>query len=200
MRTQTLSHIIAADLGELVDFTAVTVIESERGTRTPIHQIRHLDRWQGASCSERLIPELIRLIAALTTLAGKPVIVIDRTGVGVPMVNQIREAKLGARVIAISIHGGETTKGAGDFFSVPKKDLVGSVSVPLQTGRLKIAPDLPYVDVLKTELGNFRSKINPATAHESFSAWREAEHDDMVLSAAVGLWWAERPRKVARVW
>jgi hypothetical protein len=38
---------------------------------------------------------------------------------------------------------------------------------------------------------NFKVKIDPETAHESYSAWREAEHDDLVLAVALATWWAE---------
>jgi len=39
---------------------------------------------------------------------------------------------------------------------------------------------------------NFRAKIDPATAHDSYSAWREQDHDDLVLSVALACWWGER--------
>jgi len=38
---------------------------------------------------------------------------------------------------------------------------------------------------------NFKVKIDPQTAHDSYSAWREADHDDLVLSVALAAWFAE---------
>jgi soluble P-type ATPase len=35
------------------------------------------------------------------------------------------------------------------------------------------------------ELQNFRVKINIATGHDSYEAWRENEHDDIVLAVAL---------------
>jgi hypothetical protein len=29
-------------------------------------------------------------------------------------------------------------------------------------------------------------------AHETFGAWREGQHDDLLLAAALAGWWAER--------
>ena len=39
---------------------------------------------------------------------------------------------------------------------------------------------------------NFRQKIDPATAHDSYSAWRERDHDDLVLALALACWLGER--------
>jgi hypothetical protein len=37
----------------------------------------------------------------------------------------------------------------------------------------------------------FRVKIDPLTAHDSYGAWREGAHDDLVLAVAVAAWYAE---------
>ena len=47
-------------------------------------------------------------------------------------------------------------------------------------------------DVLVKELLNFRVKINISTAHDSYEAWREGDHDDLVLSVALSCWAGER--------
>ena len=56
--------------------------------------------------------------------------------------------------------------------------------------QLMAAQPLP---ILTGELKNFRVKLSVETAHDSYSAWREHEHDDMVLATALACWWAERP-------
>ena len=65
----------------------------------------------------------------------------------------------------------------------------------LDSGRLHIPTLLGHGATLKAELANFRVKINLRTAHDSYEAgpsWREGEHDDLVLSLAMALWFAER--------
>ncbi len=47
-------------------------------------------------------------------------------------------------------------------------------------------------DTLVKELLNFRVKINISTAHDSYEAWREGDHDDLVLSVALACWAGER--------
>ena len=36
-------------------------------------------------------------------------------------------------------------------------------------------------------------KIDPLTAHDSYGAWREGAHDELVLAVAVACWYGERP-------
>jgi hypothetical protein len=74
---------------------------------------------------------------------------------------------------------------------VPKRDLVAAVQTLLQNGRLRIAAGLPLADVLRKELLNFRVKVDPRTAHDSYSHWREGDHDDLVLATACACWYRE---------
>ena len=37
-------------------------------------------------------------------------------------------------------------------------------------------------------------KINVATGHDSYEAWREGDHDDLVLSLALAVWYGQRPQ------
>jgi hypothetical protein len=45
---------------------------------------------------------------------------------------------------------------------------------------------------LVQELLTFRVRIDSATGRDSYAAWRESAHDDLVLALAVAVWWAER--------
>jgi hypothetical protein len=75
---------------------------------------------------------------------------------------------------------------------VPKRDLVSAPLVLMQNGQLKIAEGLSLRETLVKELLNFRVKINISTAHDSYEAWREGDHDDLVLSVALACWAGER--------
>ena len=48
---------------------------------------------------------------------------------------------------------------------------------------------------LREELLNFRRKQNTVTAHISYEHWRESDHDDLVLAAALACWKAIYKRK-----
>ena len=49
-----------------------------------------------------------------------------------------------------------------------------------------------FAATLVQELLNFRVTIDPRTAHDSYAAWREGMHDDLVLAVAMACWWGER--------
>jgi hypothetical protein len=74
---------------------------------------------------------------------------------------------------------------------VPKRDLVSSLQVALQSGALAIADALPLAATLRQELAGFRVKISLTTGHDSYGAgedWRPAPHDDLVLAVALACW------------
>lgn len=103
--------------------------------------------------------------------------------------------------MAVSIHGGDRVSQEGRDYRVPKRDLVGVVAVLLQQQRLRIAERLPQTPLLTQELLHFKVRIDPTTAHDSYSAWREADHDDLVLALALAVWWGEYwGKRRAGVW
>jgi hypothetical protein len=77
---------------------------------------------------------------------------------------------------------------------VSKKDLVGAVQSVLQGERLKATRNLRDLAVLLRELSTFTAKITSA-GNESLEAWRERDHDDMVLAVALALWFGELPTR-----
>ena len=100
---------------------------------------------------------------------------------------------IAAPIAAITITGGDQVTRDGRDTRVPKRDLVGVVQALLQTGRLKIAPDLPLTATLTAELMNFRATIS-AAGHDSYGAgqdWRDGNHDDLVLALALAVWDAQ---------
>lgn len=76
---------------------------------------------------------------------------------------------------------------------VPKRDVASTIAVLLQTGRLRIARGLKESETLLRELLNFRAKIS-LSGHDSYEAWREQEHDDLVLAVGLAAWLFEKGR------
>jgi hypothetical protein len=76
--------------------------------------------------------------------------------------------------------------------------LASVLQVLFQSGRLKISREIPEYQTLVEELLNFRVKIT-ANAHDTYEAWREGQHDDLVLALAMACWYAERSTRQARV-
>lgn len=179
--------IIGLDLGQAKDYTALAIIEKLEGEKGAIYHVRRLERTRGTPYLE----VVARVKAILEKLSGA-VLVVDQTGVGAPVVDMFVQS--GLKPEGIYIHGGDKSTHEATYegatWRVPKRDLVGVLQVLLQNQRLKIAPG-PLSDILASEMLNFKVKIDPLTAHDSYSAWREADHDDLVLSVALAVWWAE---------
>jgi hypothetical protein len=59
--------------------------------------------------------------------------------------------------------------------------------VLLQREEIDICGHLPESETLVKELGNIRIKISLG-GHDTYGAWREGQHDDLVLAAALACW------------
>jgi hypothetical protein len=92
----------------------------------------------------------------------------------------------------VMITGGLTENKNGRVWHVPKRNLVGVTQTALQTGRVKVPSGLPVTATLTEELRNFQMKVSLGTGHDSYGAWREGTHDDLVLALACALWVGER--------
>jgi hypothetical protein len=106
------------------------------------------------------------------------------------VVDVIRRARPRATIRPITITAGHEVVPDGAGWHVPKKELVSALQVLLQSRRLQVARLLPMASVLVKELEAFRVKIT-ASANETFEAWRERDHDDMVLAVALAAWVGE---------
>jgi len=183
---------VGLDLGQAQDYTAISILE-QRWSDQPRgynYDLRYLDRFRGVP-----YPEVVKKVAILVRspkIMGSepPVLVVDKTGVGAPIVDMFRQG--GVRPVEITISGGNSPSVVPRGFAVPKRDLVFALLKAFQTGQFKIAAGLPLGDTLMHELLNFNVKINLVTSHDSYGAWREGIHDDMVMSVAMAVWYAER--------
>ena len=120
-------------------------------------------------------------------------LVIDATGVGRPVGDMFNAA--GLHQIAVTIVGGDTNSYVDGMYRVPKRELVSVLQVLLQGARLKFAAELPDVPTLIRELLAFQVKITTA-ANDTYGAWRDGAHDDLVLAVALATWYAERVKPI----
>jgi len=197
---------IGLDLGQLQDYSALTVTGevhqwhggAERpGSTFAEYQLRHVERFPlGTSYQD--IARRVKALQDTEELKGARLhTVVDTTGVGLPVFEMLKTERVRG-LVGVTITGGESITAAGSIYRVPKRALVSTLQVLLQNGALRFAANMPLADVLRKELQAFRARINIATGNESFEAWRERDHDDLVLSLAVALWHAHRPRSSHR--
>jgi hypothetical protein len=101
-----------------------------------------------------------------------------------------RGSRIKARLRPILITSGHSVTQEGGSFHVPKKELASVLQVLLQSRRIKVASALAEAATLVREPENFKVKITLA-ANETYEAWREGMHDDLVLAVAVAAWLGE---------
>jgi len=183
---------VGLDLGQAQDYTALSVIEQRwnKTARRYEYDLRYLDRARGEP-----YPSVVKKVSVMMnskSIVGiePPRLILDKTGVGAPVADMFRVGPISP--VEITITGGISPSAVPRGFHVPKRDLVFSLIGVFQSGRFRIADSLPLGKELIDELLNFKVKIDPKTAHDSYESWRESIHDDMVLSAAMSTWYAER--------
>ena len=169
----------------------------------PEYRVRHLER---PPLGTSYVDVVGRILELLTSLEDEElVLAVDTTGVGRPVADMLKrhlnkwlEGDRRREITTgwITITGGDSvTKAEGGGLRVPKRDLASAPLVLMQNGQLKIAAEMPLAETLRKELLNFKVKINISTAHDSYEAWREGDHDDLVLSVALACWAGERYMK-----
>lgn len=220
--TEGLIRYVGVDLGQQRDYTAISVTERvlvpmgkfhrepyydgfTQRTRwrseqegAPEYHVRHLERPALGTPYTEVVERIAELVKEL---GGRPILAVDATGVGRPIMDMLHKTLVeeleGTDIYVdrctVTITGGDSaTKNPDGGVRVPKRDLISSTLVLLQNGQLKIADALPLKDTLVKELLNVRVKINISTFHDSYEAWREGDHDDLVLSVALACWAGER--------
>jgi hypothetical protein len=162
------------------------------------HDVPRLVRWPLGTSYPAIVEEVVRFAAGTRQrLPGAAIaLAIDATGVGRPVVDLFaldqRLRRLRVVLIAITITGGTATTfgvrddGAHDWH-VPKRELIGASQMLLQTRRLHVAAGLGEAENLTRELRNFKMKIT-VSANMQMEAWREGQHDDLVLAGALASW------------
>ncbi len=177
------------DLGQASDPSALVIVEKLNNADASDYHVRHLERFKLGTPYPRIVEDVAALMAK-HPLRQYGSLVIDATGVGRPVVDMFSAANVGYTAVVIT--GGDTeSRDENYFWRVPKRNLVSTVQVLLQTDRLKFADSLPELPTLMSELQNFHVKITDK-AHDTYGAWRDGAHDDLVLALALALWEGER--------
>ena len=201
---------VGCDLGQQVDFTAIAAIERRviwkrnhfksvrklQPTR-PQYHLRHLERLERGLAYGAQAQRVAVLMHSAVELADAR-LVVDATGVGLPVLERMREEHLPDAIGAQIVGGyGEAVR-HGRNFHVPKSLLVSRLQAAVHHGDLAVAEDLPLWEALRDELMTFRMSVT--AAHNFAFGARSGRHDDLVLAVALALWSAHgRPRGIELV-
>lgn len=198
--------IVGIDLGCSVDPTAICVMhfrkipldtwkvkrtenrncrnitEQEIETR---YDVVHLERMGLGVAYPAQVQHIKHLLGRDPLRHAKPDLIVDASGVGLPVVQLLDEA--GLRPLKVSITSGAAVTRAGNrHWHVAKSVLISGLDAALHTGELKFAPELRETPTMKEELANFDRHV--AAAGRATYAARTGAHDDLVLSCALCVW------------
>jgi hypothetical protein len=204
------AYFVGLDLGQSQDYSALSIIErnssSSSGDADSLSSsslqtkgkyqfhCTHLHRWALRTSYTSIVDETVQIMQKPELQSGpqRPMLVVDATGCGAPVIDLFKRTNHQSYLEPVLITGGSEVTKANGVWRVPKRNLVSTVQVLLQSQRLKIAGKLPQAPTLAQELQNFRAKISDS-GHDSYGAgsdWREGNNDDLVLSLAMALWGA----------
>ena len=175
--------LLGVDLGQAQDPTAIAVAEM----REPEIHVRHLERVLLGTP----YPQVIERITALVGKLPGAALIVDATGLGRPVIDQMRET--GLEPVPVTITGGRYTSFDGDMWRVPKRALLRPLVAASETGRLKVAKGLREAEAFQRELQAFQRRIT-ARGYSAFGG--VGAHDDLVIAAALICWRVEISRRL----
>jgi len=184
----TTSYHVGLDLGQASDYTAIAIVErdNDAGETDAALRVRHLQRFALGTTYPAIVEAVASIVASLPDGAR---LAVDATGVGRPVVDLLKTA--GLKPIAVTVTGGDAVTHEGQNWKIPKREIVAGVQVALQQGRLQIARALPEAETLIRELTSYKVTISEA-GHDSYGAWRESIHDDLVFAVGLAVWSADK--------
>jgi len=206
-------YVVGLDLAQAADYTALCAIEHKIGVFDPNSEldrhcgiatypqvkaeyldVRFLQRWRGMSYVA--IIDRVKELLATPPLCGdgnkvRPAtLVVDASGVGRGVCDLFTTS--GLPFVGVTITSGSgATHDKANYWNVSKLLLVSVLDAALHSGKLRIARALAEAPALAEELKDFRRAVT-AAGHATFAA-RANQHDDLVLSTALGVWWTSRP-------
>ena len=214
-------YFMGVDIGQKRDHTAMAIVERAQVvyagrdpvTYAPLEQIefrlRYLKRlplglaYSSADGEESIVGRIEETFRRLRSDFGGIhgtqsgdlfTMVVDATGVGTPVVDLLKKERLACELVPVTITGGVQATQARDGWNVPKRDLVTGLQVMYEREELRMPKKMKLVDALVEELGNMGSRITE-TGKETYPAWREGVHDDLVLAVALAVWRAKQGKK-----
>ncbi len=196
------------DLGQSCDYTAMAVVERTEEPGEWDHvafaarkiarlKLRHLERVPLGTPYPEVVSRVATVMEALERL-GRRHLLADATGVGRPVVDLLKLARMKCQLWPVTITGGDTERQEGGSFRVPKRDLIIGLQVNLSAGELEIANGTEWGGALLKEMAAM--KVRMRRSREQFGAYEEGEHDDLVLAVSLACWGVRKMhRQVAGV-
>jgi hypothetical protein len=178
---------IGVDLGQRGSYTAFVVLERFEewpSNHTDVlrgegakkrYVVRHAERVKLGTPYTEVVMKVKRLAEHLMATHGPCTIVVDESGVGVPVVDMMREVGMGCRIVPLVITSGQ----AATSTSVPRAELVTKMQLMAERGELVIAEECMHVEALHRELVHLQL---------GSAASGSGDSDDLALALALACW------------
>jgi hypothetical protein len=181
---------LGLDLGFAQDRTALAVLEEmtrptgeydydrQVDLEETVLVLRHIEGYP-LKTPYKEVPRLVERVLAGYPKARRRELAVDATGVGLPVVEMLRESRLDVGLSPIALTSGQALGDVGHAKTVPRTVLLHNLRRVLETGALRIPANLEGLDELLDELvalGNART----------------SRRDDLAFALALALW-AARP-------
>lgn len=150
-------YVLGVDLAKVTDYTVITVYD--RSTNAQVYQ----DRFQTLEW-----PFQKRRIKAVSDHYNHALVVLDSTGLGDPIADDLSRAGIAVSAFKITEQS--------------KKDIVEKLSIWIEQKRIRMLP----IEETGFEFDNFTYEIGP-TGRIRYQAV-EGFHDDIVISHALAVW------------
>jgi len=190
-------YVISVDLGQAGDFSALSVLhrkwrryETEVNRWPLYHEIPLMERWALHTAYPVIVEAIEKIYHFVETKSEMGVrLVVDQGGPGRPVIDLLRQRKL--RPVGVTITAGLTVgvKTDGEL-TCPKRDICAALVVAAQSGDLKVASGLELASEFEKEVEAFGYTINRKTGNMGYESIVNEVHDDLVVSAAMGLWYS----------
>lgn len=183
---------VGLDLGQRQDYSTLAVVAKAvwPGEWDPVTwsrpesmewRVTRLERFRLGTPYVQVARETASLMRELKGQA-RAELAVDATGVGVPVAELLLRERTGCTVTPVMITSGDQTTRTDRFWNVPRRTLLGGVTVALEQGLLRIRRRLPLSAALVEELAGLRAD----------GGARSGKHDDLALALALAVWMARR--------
>jgi len=201
-------HYNGLDLGQRVDYSASVLIERkemrqaqeklpgteewemEALTAVSLYEVRNVHRWDLGTAYADVVQDVFNALQH-PELHTTTRLVVDATGVGVPVIEMMQRGPYRLNPQGIMITAGNSVgMGKDGMYNVSKRILITMLQTLVQSQRIRVSPKMEHYAELMREMKAFSLKLT-AARNDTYEAWSEQDHDDIVMALAVAVWLAE---------
>lgn len=191
--------IIAIDIAKNHDRTAIVVAQKSTEFVKDGRVLSYLDVLDLQMVEQMTYPDLARYIRKLdlhADLHGNNELIVDSTGVGEAVCDNLVDIGLNPNRIVFT--GGDnasikvTASSNGlmnrKTYNVPKTELIDTLKLAMQEGRVRIAPGIPFERDIREQFAHFVGKMSKSK-NMIYGNDKDDIHDDIVCAFAMAAWW-----------